>query len=146
MNLDSPSEDGCPYFSEAEGALYFDSNRNQGFRIYRAPYAPGGAPGQVAEVSELSITQNAICPVLSTDALTIYWNSKPSGKSPTGLDIWTATRPALNAPFASLQQVPSLNSAADDYPNWISPDGCRLYMTSDRGGMYEPYVASRPAN
>jgi hypothetical protein len=32
----------------------------------------------------------------------------------------------------------------DEGPSWISPDGCRMYISSNRAGNNDIYVAARP--
>jgi len=39
--------------------------------------------------------------------------------------------------------VENVNSAGDDGPSWLSPDGCRMYISSDRAGTNDVFVAQR---
>ena len=46
-----------------------------------------------------------------------------------------------------MPELLAVNSAQGDEPGWISADGCRLYLYSNRPGgmgMQDIYVAKRP--
>jgi hypothetical protein len=48
--------------------------------------------------------------------------------------------------FGTPKPVTELNSSRLEYPQWLSVDGCRLYLESDRpggAGDLDVYVASR---
>ena len=60
-----------------------------------------------------------------------------------GNDIWLARRASVDQPFSGAAPVSELNSSAADTPNWISPDNCRLYMSSGRDDPSVLYVATR---
>ena len=86
-------------------------------------------------------------PVISKDGLTLFFSSpRPSGVGgPAGFNIWVAKRAVATADFGDPVLVPNVNSDAFDEPGWISVDGCRLYMTSQRAaGKQNIYVAKRP--
>ena len=87
-------------------------------------------------------------PVVSRDGLSLYFSS--SRPAPVGLgatNIWVATRTSRGVPFNSPVIVANVNSPAEEYPGFISGDGCRLYMSSTRAGGrggQDLYVASKP--
>jgi hypothetical protein len=61
-------------------------------------------------------------------------------------DIWIARRASVNDPFGAPANVSELNTANNDQPGWLSPDGCRLYLYSDRTGGVggtDLYIAER---
>ncbi|WP_394823998.1 TolB family protein [Pendulispora albinea] len=128
--------------------LWFTQDKGTGFGrdLLRAPIT-GGTFGALTDTSELSDPAPDRNPVISADGRTIYFQSTrtPSQKS----DIWMATRSDTSKKFASLTNAASLNSASEDAPTWISPDNCRLYLSSDRpledGGSpkLRLYVAER---
>jgi hypothetical protein len=39
------------------------------------------------------------------------------------------TRQSRDAPFGEPTIVNEVNTADTEYPQWISPDGCRLYLS-----------------
>ena len=61
-----------------------------------------------------------------------------------GANIWTATRTGPGAPFTGIEKVPNVNSPSGDYVSWVSLDGCRLYLASDRDGKNDIFIAVRP--
>jgi len=84
--------------------------------------------------------------VLTPDGLQVYF---ASGRGdPSNSDIYSATRPNTNADFQGTTRVDALSdSVGDEAPDWISPDGCRLYYHSSRAGGvggYDLYLAERP--
>ncbi len=82
-------------------------------------------------------------PVASDDDLTIYFSSaRPGGLGAN--DIWMATRTNRSASFGAPRNVTEVNTTALDYPDWLSSDGCRLYVSSDISGNSHVYVATRP--
>jgi hypothetical protein len=111
--------------------------------IWRAAASGGGfsAPVDVTEIDTMFDEGN---PTLSPDRLTLFWASnRTDGGAKGGYDIWTAKRADTSAPFSSIANVAELNTANDDFPGWLSPDGCRLYLTS-QATVGQMYVATRP--
>lgn len=75
-------------------------------------------------------------PVVSADELVLVIESYDSS-SPQATPLKTATRASIADPFGPLTPLDGL----DGYlPSWISPDLCRLYLTSSD---FDIYVASR---
>lgn len=147
--LDDGSDDRTPYFSAAEDALWFASDRGTSpprYKLYRAKRnAAGGfeAPVRVDELNG-SADDTSWYPVLSADGLTIYWTSQRAGTH-GDYDIWRARRRELSDPFGNVENVTELNTPAADVPTWLSPDGCRLYLL--RNESTQPasiYVAEKP--
>lgn len=97
-----------------------------------------------------SVVQNPAydgSPVVSHDGLTLYFSSDRAGAANSGTNIWVATRGALTDPFGEPVPIKPVNSDANEYPGWISRDGCRLYLVSTRPGgkgNQDVYVATRP--
>jgi len=83
-------------------------------------------------------------PVLSSDELTMFV-STTSTTSPVP-HIQSATRASMSANFGPLTPSHELDSAEGEYPTWISPDQCRLYLTRTVGGQTDIYKASRSAH
>ena len=84
--------------------------------------------------------------MLSSDKLTIYYSSLRSDGGAHGKpDIWRAQRHNATGVFDPPSNVGELNSAATDFVGWLSEDGCRLYLSSNRmtSRGYEIYVAQR---
>ncbi len=89
-------------------------------------------------------------PVLSADKRTIYFGS---GRERTfDPSAWMAKRAVGTDDFGVPQKVPGLEALEDEssartgaaIPGWISPDECRLYLTTTKDdGSQDLYVASR---
>ncbi len=115
--------------------------------VYRTQIGSNGYFDPPVAVPELSVANTRIYdPILSLDELTIYFASdRPDVQAKGKLDIWTAKRPSLAAPFTTPKLVPELNTTSSEGPSQLTDDGCTLYFTSDRaGGLYEVYVATKP--
>lgn len=117
--------------------------------VYYVAGSEGGPYSIVfAKLSPLSLSavsfQNPpangfVAPVVSPDKLVFYGSA--NGR------IWKATRLTDTAPFDTPAEVIELNDvAADQFPDWISPDGCRVYFhrTGSVSGGIEIYVAEKP--
>jgi Tol biopolymer transport system component len=121
--------------------MVFSSSRTGGGDLYRT-IRTGTTFSTPTQVTELSTANDEHDPVLAPDGLTLYFRSgRPA--SPGGYNIYVATRPTMSDPFGAAQLVPNVNSDADDGQSWISPDGCRLYISSARAGTNDIYVAMR---
>jgi hypothetical protein len=84
--------------------------------------------------------------IVTRDGLRVFFESSRSdGGAKGGVDVWTAKRADVGQPFTDLANVAEVNAKANDTPTWISADGCRLYLNSDRDGFRQLYVASRPS-
>lgn len=91
---------------------------------------------------ELNTASRDWLPTLSADKLTIYLSSTRSGGQGS-FDIWAAHRTTINDGFSNPVPVAELNSSKTEFVGWLSPDNCRLYLSSDRAGTYDIYVATR---
>lgn len=142
--------DGASYINGNGTVLYFTSDRGGTRDIYRTTRATQTAafspPTQVAELnSPIAFDE---FPVVTDDGLTTYFGSdRPNGSSGGGLDIWMAHRTTTQDGFGMPIPEAALSSTSSDYPLWISADGCRFLLSSDRpggvGGL-DIYMASRP--
>lgn len=139
----SANEEG-PRWSADGKTLYFDSTRSGNRDLYRVPLV-GSAFGAPVALAELNSTALDAVPIVSPDELTIYFLS---ARAPTADgDIYVATRTDKGLPFANVKPLAGVNlPTAFDAPGAISPDGCTLYMTSDRAttGKGDMFVAKRP--
>jgi len=139
-NVSSTSSDSTTYY--VPGALYFASNRGSGgLDIYRAEEQSGGFAAPLL-VTELASPASDAFPVVSTDELRIYFASTRGDAG--GYQVYTATRAVSSAPWETPTLVTELATAATDViPSWISPDGCRLYLSDDASGNYDTYFVSK---
>jgi len=140
-NVDTGATEVQPFLQLGSAELYFSSDRTGNGDIYRSTQI-GTAFGAPALVSELASTSDDGDPVIAPDGLTIYFRSSRAA-APLGYNIYVATRATTGGTFGSAQLVPNVNSDSDDGPSWISPDGCRLYISSARAGTNDIYVSTR---
>jgi Tol biopolymer transport system component len=142
--VNTAANDFDPTISTDGLVLMFSSRRNAGeIRIFRSSRATTAASfGTPVELTELNGT-DAGGPVLSADGLEIFFYSTRSGGSGV-TDIWFATRGSANDPFGAPMNLAEVNGATADFPSWLSPDRCRLLVTSDRLGGPDLYIATRP--
>lgn len=88
-----------------------------------------------------------LSPVISKNGLALYFSSNRAAPGHLGTNIWVATRATPSADFNAPVIVANVNSDVSDYLGFISGDGCRLYLVSDRPsgkGGQDIYLASRP--
>ena len=146
LGISSPTtRDYEPFVALPNSELFFASDRDTDggrVRIWHARlYADGGSdpPARVdlgtpaGEFDEI--------PVPSADGLTLFFGSSRGGKP--DFDIWQVRRASLDAAWGTPTNVAEVNTSKDDGPNWLSPDGCRLYLTSNLTGNADIYVAER---
>jgi Tol biopolymer transport system component len=78
----------------------------------------------------LDFEDNVFGPALSTDGRTLYFSAYVSGEQ----QIYTATRDERGRAFGDVRVLPTVNSPASDGSPFISADGERLYLFSERAG------------
>jgi len=148
--LNSPVFDGTPFLTSDAGELWFTSDRDAGrHQIFRAFAADNWfADAAVIPVPSLTAPPTLdLSPVLSSDGKTLFFATDASGDK-AFRDIWEAHRDLTDQDFKAARPVAELNLPdATEYPSWLSPDGCRLYMTRNgpSGAKRNIYVAERPA-
>jgi hypothetical protein len=136
--LNLASDDGDPFVTANGSILYFVSNRPGGtgsYDIYKAVRRNDGSFDLPHPVSELNTPDLDAHPMLTADGLTIYWTStRAHGGAQGEGDLWSATRSSISEPFVNPTPVRELNSDHNDSGTWIAPDGCRIYLATDRLG------------
>jgi hypothetical protein len=150
--------EAAPYLSPSGRTLYFSSSAFGG---------PGQLDLEVADINGYGVVTGFApvpgsspveenMPVITGDERTLYF---ARGGDPSTRDIWVVGRtddfPAYGVlsgqvtPLAQdiAQEVIELNSVHDEFPSWLSSDGCRLYFISNRpvGGVsrYRVWVAQK---
>ncbi len=142
--VNSDVSDSAPWISADGSTLWFDSQRTGLGDIYRTQRSGDGPFAEPEPVDELNTPSVEAAPVPSADGLAIWFASNRVGG--TGdLDVWTATRSSTDEGFDAPTNVPEVGSDAIDWPTWVSPDGCRLYLASRRpdGDDYDLWIAER---
>ena len=91
-------------------------------------------------LSELSISVAVADPTLSPDEHVIVFTS---GAPMAQRDLYYATRASTDLPFSGIQPVPEVNTVGfEDSDGELSPNGCELYFTSDRGGHPQLFLTT----
>jgi hypothetical protein len=78
----------------------------------------------------LDFEENVFGPALSRDGRTLYFSAYVSGEQ----QIHSATRDERGRAFRDVRMLPVVNSPASDGSPFISADGERLYLFSERAG------------
>lgn len=134
-----------PFVTRDGNELFFSQLEGQDIiHIYRSVLGDDlvyGVPERVDELASPDGSEGGIA--MSNDGLTMYFaSSRAGGQGPN--DMYMATRIDRSSPWTNIARVPELSSASSDRPGFLSPDGCRLYLGSERetgGGLF---VATKP--
>jgi len=98
----------------------------------------GAGFGPATVVTELSSTSSDWAATPSSDDLLIYFASNRPGTA-GGFDVWVSWRETTGQAWVPPMRVPEVSTGVDEFPVWLSPDKCRLYL--NRGG--DVFVATR---
>ena len=141
-NVDQGTETQS-YLQPGGSELYFQSKRSGAGigDLYRS-VRTGTTFATPTRIVELATASEEGDPVITADGLTIYFRSDRAGTNAL-FNIWTASRHTTSDPFGPATEVPNVSSAGNDGPSDLSSDGCRLYLSSDRAGTNDIYVATR---
>jgi hypothetical protein len=143
INSAVASFDMQPYVTPDGGALYFASTRNggAGVDLFRSPRLADGYGPPEPMTSINSVTHDN-SPVVTADELTIYFASLRSAGSRGEWDVFVAHRDRRDEPFRAAAPLAGVNTTGTEFPTWISPDGCELYLTR-RADLRAIYVSRR---
>jgi len=150
--------EAAPYLSPGGHTLYFSSSAFGGpgqLDLFVADINAYGVVTGFAPLPSSAVEENM--PVVTGDERTLFFSRNSTASAIR--DIWVVGRqddfPAYGVlsqttPVAQdiSQEVIEVNSVHDEFPSWISSDGCRLYFISNRpvGGTsrYRVWVAEKP--
>jgi Tol biopolymer transport system component len=142
--LGTGQNDFSPMVASGSGTLYFTSLRSGARDLYTALRTNPTAFASPTAIAELDSPDDESYPTISSDEKTIYYGRSQVGGT---YDVWVAHRDRVTDPFGTPRAVTELNTASsNDVPGWLSPDGCTLYLSSDRAGgagMLDIWVAHR---
>lgn len=134
--VNSSGDEAQPYFSPSNAALWI--GRDNDLVVARSNGTTFMAPVPLVDLNTASEEQ---FPVPSIDSTYIYFSSSRGGGSSN--HIFFSERPTVSSSFGTPTAVTEVNASGEDFPTWLSPDGCRLYLTSSRGGALDLWVAER---
>jgi hypothetical protein len=135
-------------FLVADGqTMYFGATSDTGttdWDLYRATGGPPAFSPAVA-VPGIATTANEQAPVISADERELFFASDRLEPNDTlKFDIYTATREDASQPFSPPVRVPELSQdGGNDWPVWLSPDGCDLYYINKTATVSTLYVTQR---
>jgi hypothetical protein len=134
-----------PFFTRDRSTLYFaaDPEGSGVSRIYRS--SRGYEFGPPVREESVDDARSSLAFVLSADHLTMYVSRRTEAG---GYLIHSAARASLEEPFGPLGPVAALNAGAEDTRmGWLSPDGCRCWLTrrntSGAAGDVDLYSSER---
>jgi Tol biopolymer transport system component len=145
-SVGSGAEEQHPYYRGAGGGeLWFSSSRGGQWDIYVAKKNANGFDAPT-RVDELHAPEASRQPMITEDGLTVLFASERAGGQGER-DLWIARRLSAATPFGAPEVVAGVGSPADEFGGWLSPDGCRIYFSSDRevAKTHRVYVATRPS-
>lgn len=131
-----------PYLLGDGQTLYFGASPTGGpWDLYRArgPGPDFGASDAVV-VPGVASARSEFAPVVSDHELEIFF---ASDRDRSDLDIYTAVRASPDEPFGEATRLSAFATAENDYPLWISPDGCELYYVNKSAGVATLRVTRR---
>jgi len=131
-SINSGFDDTTPFVSRDGSDLWFSSTRDGNADLYRATVS-GSSFGNAALVAELNTAGAETDPVLSDDDREIFFAR--------GGAVFRGSRAGGSGAFSGIAEVTELG---DGSPLWLSAGGCRLYLSSARGGDADIFVAERP--
>jgi hypothetical protein len=144
-NINTNNYTASPFVrGDGTSIFYVSVDAKPSIDVFKATFVTGTGYTQ-SQVLNAAKTEEQYHPVLSKDGLALYfgWDHNKPGFA----DVWVATRATVNDAFSMPIEVTSVNTANyNDKPGFISGDGCRLYLFSDRPGLgaQDIYVATRP--
>jgi hypothetical protein len=113
---------------------------NGGADLAESTRAATGAPWATpALLGSINTASNESDPCLSSDRLTLYFDSNRAGTA----DLYIAHRASVTAPFDAPVPITEIDTASGESDPWVSPDGRHLFFTSDRGGSSALWESSR---
>jgi WD40-like Beta Propeller Repeat len=117
-----------PFLTPDRTRLYFAADKGDGFyRIHRSERLANGEVGAPVREESVDDAKSSLAFVMSADRLTLFV-SRSNGDD--RYLIHSAVRASINDPFGPLLPVDALNAGAvDARVGWLSPDGCRSYLT-----------------
>ena len=138
------TNDTTPFLRSDGQVLYFASDRAPGesYDLYRATWN-GGAYAPATPIKELNSLWIDWEPVISADELTIYFASYRPAARGGASDIYAATRGSTAEPFSAPTFLETLNTADNEAPTYLTPDGCTLYFFSDHGTEQQMFYATK---
>lgn len=128
-------ENTTPFATKHASELWYAAGpQSDQYEIFHSEISPEGVASDPIQVPEINTPYAEAAPVLSDDGLVIYWSStRPDGGAKGDHDVWVAVRPDPTSRFGAPKNVKELNTFSLEYPAWLSPDLCQLYIAREGG-------------
>lgn len=120
-----------PYVLPDGSAIYHSGASSSGTHMHRAA-AMGTSFGAPQPLLSLAMSQEQ-APVVTQDERWIFY-AQAGTMGGRDFDIYVSTRASTSVPFPTSTVVQELSTPGYEFATWISPDGCRMYFTSERAG------------
>jgi len=136
--------EGAPYLHPAKASLYFASGSRGGAGDIDLFVATTNASGVVTSINNITAVNSAVeenMPVVSADELELYFGRPDQGDNDTTRNIWVSRRTQKTGQFGPPALLTELNTTNDEYPSFVSADGCRLFFISNRPIASDPVDA-----
>ena len=147
-NLNTTDYEATPFTRGSADEIWFVTSRGGvPVDIQLATFVAGTGYTVSTPANVNSAGFDDLAPILSADRLALYFSSDRPLAGFGSYNIWVSTRSTPTGVFSEPIPVPNVNSNSSDEPSWISKDGCRLYVVSNRpggAGGQDIYVATRP--
>ncbi len=118
--------------------MFFGSSKAGGLSgadLYVSNRQGDGSWGPAVAIPELNSTANGNRPTVRSDGLEIFFYSARTTGGVGLSDLWTSTRPSLDAPWlAPVNLGTSANSPVADQHAHLSADARTVVFSSDRNG------------
>jgi Tol biopolymer transport system component len=138
------ASNGQPFILPDGSALYLYPASGTAGDIFRAGLGAGGAFDAPVAISTVNTPSIEYMPTPTPDELILYFASNRADSPAKGdYDIWVAKRASRTANFDPPVNVQELNTAAEEFPGWISPDNCRMYFSRKGASGQKIFVAER---
>jgi hypothetical protein len=151
-NVNSSSHEHNPSISADGLSLYFISTRPGGvggrdiwITTRETTDDDWGEPVNLGPTFNTPVGEYGVS--ISSDGLSLYFDTRQSGASGAVDDLWVATRATTDDDWSNpISLGPTVNSSADEcYPS-VSSDGLAVYFCSNRSGgigTYDLWVTTR---
>lgn len=119
-----------PHLSADRLSIVFMSDRNGSLDLWAGERnGPQDGFGNVQAISGLNSSADEVRPWLSSDGLTIYFESNRD--ETTGYDLWRATRSDVSERFQAPTQLPGITTTRIEGSPSVTEDHLQLFYLSD---------------
>lgn len=136
----------APWVSPDNLRMYYHTEKTRvGWQIWLSKRVSTNEPWpQGTILSELNQFGAYVqVPRLTPDELTIFFNANNMTGGKGGQDLWMATRPDRNSPFAQITNLEEINTISHEVSPFASLDTLELYFASSRNGDMQLFKATR---